>query len=132
MFRLFRFPALSGLLLSASLLLSSKLAHAQMAMPAGAVAAHGYDFLTVTTLEGGAKAYSFILFSPAFQGKTEIPLESSNVLSADKYKERIHQNTQLVNEQLSALTVAGWELVQVYTPTSPGNARCYLFRKAKN
>ncbi len=127
----FRFSTLFGFLLSASLLLSSPAARAQAAIPAGMPAAHGYDFLTVTTSEG-TKAYSFILFSPAFQGKTEVQLESGNVLSADKYKERIQQNTLLINEQLSALTVAGWELVQVYTPIYSVNARCYLFRKAKS
>lgn len=100
-----------------------------MAMPAGTPAAHGYDFLTVTIVEN---VKSFILFSPDFQGKSEIPLESVQVLGTEKFKERIRQNTLLVNEQLSALTVAGWELVQVYTPTSPTNARCFLFRKAKS
>jgi hypothetical protein len=127
----FRFPILSSVFLGAGLLLSSPLAHAQMTIPAGAPATHGYDFLTMTTIEG-TKAFSAMLFSPAFQGKTEIPLISRSVLSAEKYKELIRQNTELVNEQLSALTVAGWELVQVYTPTSPADARCFLFRKAKN
>ena len=130
MFRLFRFPALSSVLLSAGLLLSSPVAHAQTAISIATPAPHGYDFLTVTTSEG-TKAASFILFSPAFQGKTEVQLEPNNVLGIEKYKERISQNAQLINEQLSALTVAGWELVQVYTPTSPANGRCYLFRKAK-
>ena len=129
--RLSRFPVLAGLLLSAGLQLSSPVARAQAAIPAGIPAVRGYDFLTVTTSEG-PKAYSFILFSPAFQGKTEIPLEGINTLSGDKYRERINQNTQLINEQLSALTVAGWELVQVYPATTLANARCSLFRKAKN
>jgi len=131
MLRLCRFPALSSLLFGAGLLWNSPAALAQTVIPAGTPAAHGYDFLTVTTSEG-AKAYSFILFSPAFQGKTEVQLASGNVLSAEKYKERIQQNTLLINEQLSALTVAGWELVQIYTPINSPNARCYLFRKAKS
>jgi len=127
----FHLSNLSGILVSAGLLLSSPVARAQMAVPAGAVAARGYDFMTVTTVEAG-KSLSLILFSTEFQGKTEIALQDVNVLGVEKFKERIRQNTQLVNEQLSALTVAGWELVQVYTPTSPTSARCYLFRKAKN
>lgn len=129
MFVLSRFSAFSGLLLGAGLLLSSPLAHAQTASPAGVV--HGYDFLTVITSEG-ANAFAYILFSPAFQGKTEISLEGTNVLGTEKYKERILRNAQLINEQLSALTVAGWELVQVYTTTNPTNGRCYLLRKAKS
>lgn len=128
---IFYLPALSGILLSAGLLLTSPVAHAQSAAPTGAVAAHGYDFMTVTAIEG-TKAFSVILFSPAFQGKAEMPLEYGGLLGAEKYKELILRNTQLINEQLSALTVAGWELVQLYVPTSPANARCYLFRKAKN
>jgi hypothetical protein len=127
----FRVPALVGLLFSVGLLLSSPAAHAQMAVPAAAPAAHGYDFLTVTTVEG-VKSFSAIMFSPDFQGKSEIPLKGVQVFGTEEFKERIRENTLRVNEQLSALTVAGWELVQVYTPTSPTNARCYLFRKAKS
>lgn len=48
-----------------------------------------------------------MLFAPAFQGKTEIPLETVLVLGTEKSKERINQNAQIINEQLSALTVAG-------------------------
>jgi hypothetical protein len=132
MFDTFRFPYLKSLLFSAGLLLGSSVAHAQTAILAAAPAVHGYDFLTVTTAEGVNKTYSFILFSPAFRGKTEISLEPTNTLSGDKYKERLLQNAQLINEQLSALTVAGWELIQVYATSSPANGRSYLFRKAKN
>jgi hypothetical protein len=126
---LLRFSILSSALLSASLL-HSPVACAQVIAPA-ASATHGYDFLTVSTAEG-AKGLSYILFSPAFQGKTDIPLETINVIGNEKYKERIRQNEQVVNEQLSALTVAGWELVSVYTTATLTNGRCYLFRKAKN
>ncbi|RZL12628.1 MAG: hypothetical protein EOO62_10540 [Hymenobacter sp.] len=128
---MFRFSILTGLLFGTALLLASPAAHAQLASPSGATAAHGYDFLTVTTSEGN-KALSFILFAPAFQGKTEIPLETVVVLGTEKFKERVNQNAQLINEQLSALTVAGWELVQVYTTTIPENGSRYLFRKAKS
>ena len=131
MVRFFRLPALAGFLFSAGLLLNSPAAHAQLLVPAAAPAAHGYDFLTVTTVEG-VKSFSAIMFAPDFQGKSEIPLESIQILGTEKFKERIRENTLRVNEQLSALTVAGWELVQVYAPNSPANARCYLFRKAKS
>jgi len=126
---LLRFSILSSALLSASLL-HSPLACAQVVVPA-ATATHGYDFLTMTAAEG-AKGLSFILFAPAFQGKTDIPLEAINVVGTEKYKERIRQNGQLINEQLSALTLAGWELVSIYTTATLTNSRCYLFRKAKN
>ena len=127
---LLRFSILSSALLSISLL-RSPVACAQVIAPAAASATHGYDFLTMTTAEG-AKGLSFILFTPAFQGKTDIPLETINVVGNEKYKERIRQNEQLINEQLSALTVAGWELVSIYTTATLTNSRCYLFRKAKN
>jgi hypothetical protein len=128
---LLRSAAFIGFLFGAGLLLSGPVAHAQMASPTGAPAAHGYDFLTVIVSEG-TKVYSFILFSPAFQGKTEIPLGATNTMSEVKDKEHILQNAQLINEQLSALTVAGWELVHVYITSAPTNGRCYLFRKAKS
>lgn len=120
---------LSGSLLSACLL-HSPITCAQVVIPA-ATATHGYDFLTMTAAEG-AKDLSFILFTPAFQGKTDIPLETTNVVGTEKYKEHIRQNGQLINEQLSALTVAGWKLVSIYTTATLTNGRCYLFRKAKN
>jgi len=118
----FRFPTFAGFLLGTGLLLSSPAARAQ-------TAAQGYDFLTVTTVESSK---SFILFTPAFQGKTEIALEGLATFNGDKYKERVMQNTQLINDQFSALTVAGWELVQTYVGTNYSAGRCYLFRKAKN
>ena len=131
MLHLFRLPTLFSLLFSTGLLLSSPVAHAQVAGPTGAAAAHGYDFLTVTTVEG-VKAISFIYFTPAFQGRTEIPLESIATMNSDTYKERAAKNTQLINEQLSALTVAGWEFVQTYETNKYTGGRCYLFRKAKS
>jgi len=127
---LLSFSLLSSALLSASLL-RSPAACAQVIAPAATSATHGYDFLTMSTAEG-TKGLSYILFAPAFQGKNELPLEAINVIGVEKYKEHIRQNEQLINEQLSALTVAGWELVSVQTETLLTNGRCYLFRKAKN
>lgn len=131
MLRFFRLFALPSILCGAALLLSCPAAQAQTALPAGPTAAHGYNFLTVITTEG-VNSWSYILFAPAFQGKTEVALEGTNVLGVEKYKERILRNAQVINEQLSALTVAGWALVQVYTTTNPTNGRCYLLRKAKS
>jgi hypothetical protein len=139
MFGFFRFPALSGLLLSASLLLSSPVAHAQTTVPAGAVAAHGYDFLTVTTTEGLNKKLAQLIFTPAFQNQTIVPLLPGNILaSSSEEAERLSHNTLIINNQLSNLTVAGWELVQVYSVSPISGAGYnppvtrYLFRKAKN
>jgi hypothetical protein len=139
MFRLFRLPALSGLLLSAGLLLSSPVTYAQADVPAGVVAAHGYDFLMVTTIEGLNKKLAQLIFTPAFQNQTLVPLLPGSILaSSAEETERLSQNALIINNQLSNLTVAGWELVQVYSvsPTSgagynPPVTR-YLFRKAKN
>lgn len=127
----FRFPILVSALLVAGLLLSGPVARAQGAVPTGTADARGYDFLTVTTVEGN-KAQSYMLFSTPFQGKTELPLTSIMLMGVEKYKEAVIQNTRLINEQLSALTVAGWELIQVYAVATPVNGRSYLFRKAKN
>ncbi|RZK16227.1 MAG: hypothetical protein EOO56_20415 [Hymenobacter sp.] len=122
---------MASIVLSTGLLLGSPAARAQLAVPTSTPAARGYDFLTVTTVEGN-KAQSYLLFSTPFQGKTEVPLTSIMLMGAEKYKEAIIQNTQLINEQLTALTVAGWELAQVYVVATPINGRAYLFRKAKN
>jgi hypothetical protein len=131
---LFRFPALAGFLLSAGLLLSGPVPHAQAAVPTVAPAAHGYDFLTVTSMESSTKSVAKILITPAFQGKSEIQLEDFGGFSAEKNLSKLQHNTQLVNQQLSDLTTAGWELVQAYPFTSvPGLFTTrYLFRKAKN
>ncbi|RZL14240.1 MAG: hypothetical protein EOO62_06010 [Hymenobacter sp.] len=134
MLTLFRFPVLSGALLGAGLLLNSPVARAQGATTS-VQAAHGYDFLTVTTIESISKNYAKLLFSPAFEGKSEIPLEDYSGLGLEKYFDKIQRNTLLINQQLSNLTVAGWELVEVHVapfmPANPSTTR-YLFRKAKN
>ena len=128
-----RLPAFSGLFLSAGLLLSSPVARAQMAPAAGAPAAHGYDFLTVTSMESGSKAFAKILLVPAFQGKSEIQLEDFGAFSNQKNFDKLQHNTELLHQQLSDLTVAGWELVQTYPfISSPSLVTTrYLFRKAK-
>jgi hypothetical protein len=133
MWPLLRLPTLSGTLLGAALLLSSPVAHAQTA--AVALAAYGYDFLTMTTVESPAKSLSKLLITPAFQGKTETQLEVfGGFVSADKNLEILQRNTQTINQQLSDLTVAGWELVEVHTISTVSNACTtrYLFRKARS
>ena len=139
MLSFFRFPLLAGALLGAGLLLSGPVAHAQMVALTGAVAPHGYDFLTLTTIEGLSKKTAQLLFTPAFQAKTMVPLLPVSVLgSSEEEYTRLTQNALTVNQQLTDLTVAGWELVQVYavapasgTGYNPPITR-YLFRKAKS
>lgn len=123
-------------LLFTGLLLPLRPAWAQVAPPASAVL-HGYDFLTVTEFEGYTKNRARILITPAFQGKTEVQLDDLNgsSLSVNKDLEVIQRNTLVLNQQLSELTAAGWELVDVHVVTTlstTNNTTRYLFRKAKS
>lgn len=100
------------------------------------VAPHGYDFLTVTTLEGNTKLTTKLLYSPAFQGTQEIQLEDLNASAFGRSgnPQIIQRNTVLVNQKLSELSSAGWELVSVTAVNDgliPGVKTCYLFRKAR-
>lgn len=100
-------------------------AQAQAAPPA-------YQFLTVITLESGAKVLSKVIFSPAFQGKSEVDLEAFSGFSTTKNLEKSQRNALLINQQLEALTASGWELVHVYPIPETGTITTrYLFRKAK-
>lgn len=116
-------------LLAALLLPSGQAAFAQSAAP-NTVA---YEFMTITTLESSAKSASKLFLTPAFQGKTEIQLDDFNAFASEKNKEKFQVNAQTVNKQLSELSSAGWELVQVYPlPTQGIFITRYLLRKAKN
>jgi hypothetical protein len=116
-------------LLLAFLLSGVRTSFAQSAAPPAAV----YEFMTVTTLESASKSASKLFLTPAFQGKTEVQLEDFNAFGAEKNKEKFQVNAQTINQQLSELSVAGWELVQVYPmPTQGVFITRYLFRKAKN
>ena len=117
---------LCRLALSASLLLATPAVFAQVVPP------HGYDFLTLTSMESSAKSAAKILLTPAFQGKSEIQLEDFGGFSIEKNLAKLQHNTELVNQQLSNLTAAGWELVQAYPVTSTNLLTTrYLFRKAR-
>jgi len=120
---------LAGLLL----LLGSRPAAAQLFAP---TSARAYDFLTVTVIESPYTRESRLLFSPAFQGTTELTLEEVYNLSNDKYRDHLQLNTTLINQSLSDLSVAGWELIDVYTalfsPAPTPTVTRYLLRKAKS
>ena len=53
-----------------------------------------------------------------------------NGFSVTKYVATYRQNLELVNQQLAAVTAAGWELVQVSTTILQGG-HLYLFRRPK-
>ncbi|GAB3635247.1 hypothetical protein GCM10027422_08370 [Hymenobacter arcticus] len=109
--------------------------HAQMAAPAGAVAARGYEYTTLTSFESASKATSKIFVAPAFQGKSEVQLEDFNAFAYEKNKEKLQQNMQTINQLLGDLSAVGWELVQVYPLPSQGsstNVTRYLLRKPKS
>lgn len=98
-------------------------------------APHGYDFLTVTSIESLSKKYSKLLITPAYQGKSEMPLEGYMGLGAEKFLDTSQRNTLITNQLLSDLTAAGWDLVEVYVTPAMGptnHTTRYLFRKAKS
>ena len=131
MISLFRF-LICGLLLSAGLVLSGPAARAQ-ALP---VPARGYDFLTLTVIQSPYKNDCRLLLTPAFQGKIELKLEEENDLSSDKYRAHAQNNAVLLNQLLSELSVAGWQLADTHAaqqgPATSATVTRYLLRKAKD
>jgi hypothetical protein len=87
-----------------------------------------YEFLTLAARESSVGTLSQITFAPAFQGKTQLQLEELPASFAKSVPAHQH-NLVTINQQLEALTAAGWELVQVFGPESQG--REYLFRRRK-
>lgn len=116
------------LLLGAGFVLSGPAAFAQ-ASPASQ---RGYDFLTITVIQSPYKNDCRLLLTPAFQGKTEIKLEEEYTLAADKYRANTQSNTLMLNQLLSDLSGAGWELAETHVTQQAGAAVTrYLLRKAK-
>jgi hypothetical protein len=115
------------------LIIGSPPATAQL-LPAGH--AQAYDFLTVTTIEAPTKKMAKLLFAPAFNGRTEIQLESIGALSAASLLEQLRHNNELLAQSLGELSAAGWELLQVSPAPFVGDKAVtttrYLFRKAKS
>jgi hypothetical protein len=92
-----------------------------------------YEFLTVTTFESQIKVLARIVIAPAFAGKSEIQLEDFGGFSAAKNLDKLQRNTLLINQQLSDITSAGWELAHVYPVAETGVLITrYLFRKVKS
>jgi hypothetical protein len=109
-------------LLFVGCLLVTSAARAQTAPPPS------YEFLTVLEYETQYHKLARLVFAPAFQGKSEIELESLPGTNSDKYTAIHGKNLELINKQLEALTVAGWELVHV---SSDDRGHEYLFRRRK-
>jgi hypothetical protein len=131
MMSFFRF-LFCGLLLGAGLVLSSPAACAQ-ALP---MPPRSYDFLTITVIQSPYKNECRLLLTPAFQGKTELKLEEEYDLSSDKYRAHAQSNTLLLNQLLSDLSAAGWQLADTHAvqqgPATSATVMRYLLRKAKD
>lgn len=128
---LFR-PFLRRLVLGTGLVLGTQAAFAQTS----AIVPRGYDFLTVTIIKSPYRTDCRMLLTPAFQGKKEVPLEEEYTLTRDSQRESLHHNTLLLNQTLSDLSVAGWELVETHAaqegPPPLATVTRYLLRKAKS
>lgn len=94
-----------------------------------------YEFMTLTLVESPYAVDTRLLLTPAFKGQTEFKLEEVYNLSANKYREHLQHNTQLVNQYLSELSEAGWELFNVQASTVGSTAAAsvtrYLLRKPR-
>ena len=89
------------------------------------------EFLTLAESQSQQGSFAKIMFAPAFQGKTELALESlPGTISAAKYMNTYRQNLEVVNQQLEAVTAAGWELVTV-SPSTLDHGQQYLFRRPR-
>lgn len=87
-----------------------------------------YTFLTVIEQESGTANTAKVLFAPAFQGKTEVQLAPVASMLAAKNQATHRENVELLNQQLEAVTAAGWELVTV---TGLAGTHEYVFRRRK-
>jgi hypothetical protein len=118
-----------------ALLLLTSLGAAAQASPSVA-----YEFLTISIVKSPYKNDCYLLLTPAFQGKTEIKLEEEYNLASDRYRANLQRNITLLNNTLSELSAAGWDLVNVHSTEvgaePPGlqptaTLTRYLLRKAK-
>lgn len=110
------------------LLLAFTLLGGSLACSAQATPTITYDFLTLLEQESQLGSLAKIAFAPAFQGKSIIELEGLPGTTSSKYITVHQRNLEIVNQQLTAITAAGWELVHVFAGER-GNE--YLFRKPK-
>lgn len=93
--------------------------------------ATAYEFLTVAEVESQSSTLARILFAPAFQGRTEMLLETLPSSLSSKHPLIYQRNLVLVNRQLEAVTADGWELVHVSASVATTGHE-YLFRRPKS
>ena len=119
--------------LGALLLFVSLGAAAQSGRPA-------YDFMTIAVIKSPYKNDCYLLLTPAFQGRAEVKLEEEYNLASDRYRANLQHNITLLNQTLSDLSAAGWDLVDVHATevgAEPSGMQPkttitrYLLRKAK-
>lgn len=84
--------------------------------------------MTIVEVQSSSRNASLIILAPAFQGKTDIPLDVLPGALSTKYWPTYQHNLEVVTQQLQAATAAGWELISNTAHTSGQN---YLFRRAK-
>jgi hypothetical protein len=130
---LFSFRAVRALGAGLLVALGSHAASAQM-LPA--TNGQPLDFMTLTSIEAPTKKMAKLLFAPAFNGRTEIQLESVGAFSTATILEQLRQNNETLTKALGELSAAGWELIQVspapLTVDKDVVTTRYLLRKAKN
>jgi len=116
-----------------SLALGSQPAAAQLLAPT-----HGqtYSFLTVTAIESPTKNMAKLLFTPAFNGHSEVPLEAVGAFSSAAVLAQLRHNEEIITQSLGDLSAAGWELIQVmpvpFSFDKSVTTSRYLLRKAKS
>jgi hypothetical protein len=121
------FASMKHLLFAFALLGAPLASLAQAAPPVSTT----YEFLTVAEIESPSSGLAKILFAPAFQGRSELPLENLPMALSIKYPIIYQRNLQMVNRQLEAVTADGWELMHVSSNTATTGHE-YLFRRPKS
>ena len=90
--------------------------------------------MAVVESQSRFKELSKMIFAPAFQSKTEAPLETLPGNLSTKYWPAYQRNLETVAQQLGAISAAGWELVEgSANPEGASNqsGHRYLFRRLK-
>ena len=130
---LFSFRAVRALGAAFLVALGSHAASAQM-LPA--TTGQPLEFMTLTSIEAPTKKMAKLLFAPAFNGRTEVQLESVGAISTAAILEQLRQNNETLTKALGELSAAGWELIQVspapLTVDKDVVTTRYLLRKAKS
>ncbi|MDO7884813.1 hypothetical protein [Hymenobacter cheonanensis] len=126
-------PSWRALGMSLALALSSQLAAAQLL---ASTRGQAYDFLTVTAIESPTRNMAKLLFTPAFNGHTELQLDAVGAFSSATILDQLRHNEEVVTQSLGDLSAAGWELIQVATTPLAADKNVsttrYLLRKAKS